>query len=135
MSHIINFVHASPPQSSMAVYTYGVLKAVATMKTDCQLERAWGNVSMLKSLQKQSENSYIHLRIDFFRMAISSLLASMCRRHFWYTRYRVPPLQPGSITECLLSPRLSIRLYLSSNDWCLTLYGNCSVYSSTVNVL
>ena len=36
----------------------------------------WGIVSMLKSLQKQSENIYIHLRIDFFLTAISSLLAS-----------------------------------------------------------
>ena len=27
----------------------------------------------------------------------------MCRRHIWYTRYRVPPLQSSSIAECLRS--------------------------------
>ena len=35
----------------------------------------------------------------------------MCGCHFWYTRYRMPPLQSGSITKCLR--KFSLRVWAS----------------------
>ena len=55
-----------------------------------------------------SENKYIYLKIDLFRMVALSLLESIgtnvYRRHFWYTRYHLPPLQSCSkVAECWCS--------------------------------
>ena len=69
-----------------------------------------------------SENTYTFPNIDVFRTAILSLLAPTGNNarghHFWYTRYHVPQLQSCGIAECLRSfpPRLSVRIYLSSDD-------------------
>ena len=54
-----------------------------------------------------SENRYTSPKINVFQMAILSLLAptgnTTSGRHFWYSRYRIPPLQSCGITESLHS--------------------------------
>ena len=67
----------------------------------------------LEKAQTVYENRYTFPKIDVFQTAISSLLAptgNMRRRHFWYTRYRVPPLQSCGIAECL--PQFSLRIWV-----------------------
>ena len=92
-----------------------VLKAATVLKTDCQFEGSWGIVSMLKPLQEQLQRRHRQrcLKIDiligllmffgrsFYRFQCQQ--ETVCRHHFWYTRYHVPPLQSCGIAKCLLS--------------------------------
>ena len=94
-----------------------------------------------------SENRYTSPKIDVFWSAILLLLycqqERMRRHHFWYTRYRVPPLQSCGIAECLRSfpsafqcPNIPVVLwsltYSSCSRLCLrsfTLIIDCSSYA------
>ena len=60
-------------------------------------------------------------------MVISSLLASTVRgRHFWHSRYRVPPLQSGGIAEC-------IRSFLPAFECAIILVLRCLLTHSIVS--
>ena len=93
----------------------GVFKAATATKIYCGLGRSWGIVSMLKSLQKQLQRRHkqqclkidtLFRRLMFFGRPFNRFKRqqeTMRGRHFWYTRYRVPPLQSCGIAECLRS--------------------------------
>ena len=117
----IGLVHVQLPLSVQSSYHYKNILQIGGVVWHCIDAKISPKAASEKAQITVSENRYTSLKIDVFQMAILTLLApqeTMRGRHFWYTRYCLPTLQFGGITECLRSfpPRLSIRVYLSSDN-------------------
>ena len=107
-----------------------VFKAATATKIYCELGRSWGIVSMLKSLQKQLQRrhnnsvwKYIHFS-EYWCFSDGHFIASSANRKQCAgvifgtpgTTYFSYSLVVSPSVYAVFPPRLSVRIYLSSDD-------------------
>ena len=105
-----------------------VFKAATATKIYCELGRSWGIVSMLKSLQKQLQRRHkqqclkIHTLFRCFsdgHFTASSANRKQCAGVIFGTpgtTYLSYSLVVSPNVYAVFPPRLSVRIYLSSDD-------------------